>query len=179
MSKLSKEEANDLSGDRTMSSLISLRHSGGSSGSQQTVLQQSTKKKTKEDHKKNGALSRGIQLLWEQIVHAIRKLWDSMETKHAASVWEQSKGIIINLIQQNIPKNVFRAIVHVGGSLIGRLIKVVKNGIEMLHTRCGLRIPHHVVTEDDLQRIKDDFKDWWLEDDFPCAYQQLRRHFAM
>lgn len=117
-------------------------------------------------------MSHGIRLLGEHVANDIRELWDSMETKRAGSKWEQSEGIIINLIQQNIPENVIRAIVHVGGSRIDRLRKVVKNGIDTLHTCRAPCVPHHAVTEVDMQKIKEDYKDCLLEEGFHCAHRR-------
>ncbi|EGZ22240.1 hypothetical protein PHYSODRAFT_461005, partial [Phytophthora sojae] len=109
-------------------------------GSQSTVPPRKWKKRADRNE---AAYNRAVELLGEEKVQEIRREWDSWETEFGGREWEQSEGVILQLIQQGLSERVIRAILPVGGSRVARLRKVLKEGIDTLHTRRSRAAPVH------------------------------------
>ncbi|CAK9229444.1 unnamed protein product [Sphagnum troendelagicum] len=93
-----------------------------------------------------------------------------MATHWARFKWQQSEGIVINLLQSKYSEHKIRAIIPVGGARVNRLRNVFKNDINTLHTRRPPHIPIHAIHGSNLDAIKADAKTWEVEDEFPCTH---------
>jgi hypothetical protein len=92
-----------------------------------------------------------------------------METDRVGAEWQESKGMIVNMIQSGFLEHEIRAVMPVGGSKISQLHKALQDGIDTLHIRRPLCVPTHALHDNDLNMIKVDAESWEGEDGFPCV----------
>lgn len=102
--------------------------------------------------------------------------WISMATHQAGSEWQQSEGIVINLLQSRYSKCEIQAIILVGGAGIDRLHNVLKNDIDTLHTCHPPHIHAHAIHDSDLDAIKANAETWEVEDGFPCTHHRPKQY---
>ena len=144
------------------------QRTGGKEGSQQTVVQRHTKSPC---DRKETALRRAIEKLGADKIATIRQDWSAIETALAGSEWQQSEGMIMNLIQIGLSEREIRAILRVG-----RLRKVVAERIDNLHTRRAPATPAHALSGGDLDFLRDDAMSWPVEDGFACARRRPKQY---
>jgi hypothetical protein len=68
------------------------------------------------------------------------------------------------------------AIILVSGTKIDQLHNVLKNDINMLHTRRPPHIPVHAIHDSNLDMIKVDGETWEVKDGFPCTHHHLKQY---
>jgi hypothetical protein len=122
------------------------------------------------------ALEPVIIRIGQDAIDKIRADWVFMETDWASAEWQQSEGIIMNMIQSEFLKHEIWAVLPLGGSKINRLHKVLQDGIDMLHTRHPPCIPAHALHDNNLDTIKADVKSWEVKDDFPYAHRRPKQY---
>jgi hypothetical protein len=149
------------------------QRSGG--GSRSTIPQ---RKRKKGSDRQAAAYLRAVELLGADTVKQIRQDWESWDTNFGGREWQQSEGVVLQLIQQGLSERVIRSIIPVGGSRISRLRKVLKDGIDILHTRRLPVKPWHAFSELDLDAFKTHCATWILEDGFACAHRRPRQYFT-
>jgi hypothetical protein len=108
----------------------------------------------------------------QEAIDQIRANWISMATHRAGSDWQQSEGIVINLLQSGYSKGEIWAIILVDDARINQLRNVLKNGINTLHTRHPPHIPANAIHDSNLEAIKTDAKTWEVKDGFPCTHRR-------
>jgi hypothetical protein len=106
----------------------------------------------------------------QKAIDQIRADWISMATHWAGSKWQQSEGIVINLLQSEYWKRKIRAIIPIDDARIYRLCNVLKNNINTLHTHHHPHIPARAIHDSDLDAIKANAKTWEVKDAFPCTH---------
>nr|XP_032818404.1 uncharacterized protein LOC116947095 [Petromyzon marinus] len=156
-----------LSVSTTMSAANVIRKTGGAGGSQQNVVQRNVRPSCDRGAK---AAARAEAKLGAAAIVKIRQDWDAMETGRAGSEWQQSEGIILNLVQMQLSEREIRTILPVGGSRLARLRKVAADGFDSLHTRRAPTTPAHALTDADLTALRNDVASWEVEDGFACGH---------
>jgi transposase len=156
-------------------SLLQKCKHGGISGSYQCV-QQINKKKT---DRKTNALERVVKKMGEESFNALKETWNAMKTRYDEAEWEQGEGVILGLMAQGYSNREIKALLGVGGSHVSRLRKIYKDRTwDGSHTRRPMKVPHHVLSSDDLTAFIEDCKTWELEDGFPCSHGRPRQYFV-
>jgi hypothetical protein len=119
-------------------------------------VQQINKKKT--DQKMN-ALERVVKKMGEESFNALKKTWNAMKTGYGEAKWEQGEGVILGLTTQGYSDREIKALLGVGGSRVSRLRKIHKDGTwDGSHTRRPMKVPHHILSSDDLTAFIEDYK---------------------
>jgi hypothetical protein len=90
----------------------------------------------------------------------------------AGSKWQQSEGIVINLLQSQYLRREIWAIIPINNIRINRLRNGMKNGIDTLHTRRPPHILAHAIHDNNLDTIKADAETWEVKDGFPCTHRR-------
>jgi hypothetical protein len=99
-----------------------------------------------------------------------------MATHRTSFEWQQSEGIIINLLQNGYSEREIRAIILVSDVRINRLHNVLKNGIDTLHTCHPPHIHVHVIHNSNLDAIKVNAETWEVEDGFPYTHRHPKQY---
>ncbi|ETI30624.1 hypothetical protein F443_22264 [Phytophthora nicotianae P1569] len=105
----------------------------------------------------------------------MREKRDSWYTSYGGKEWQQSERVIMQLPRHGLSERVIRAILPVGGARVGRLRKVLQDGVEILHTRRERPKPAHAFNEMAISVFKQPCTTWILEDGFPCAHRPHRQ----
>ncbi|ETL35064.1 hypothetical protein L916_12768 [Phytophthora nicotianae] len=58
----------------------------------------------------------------------MREDWESWDTSQGGREWQQSEGVVLQLLRQGLSERVIRAILPVGGSRVARLKKKLESG---------------------------------------------------
>ncbi|ETP35295.1 hypothetical protein F442_16480 [Phytophthora nicotianae P10297] len=85
--------------------------SSRASGSSRSTIP--PRKRAKRVDKKETVYIRVCEKLGEDTAEMIRNDWDQMNTGQGGSEWEQSEGIVIQLLQQGLSEREIRAIIPV------------------------------------------------------------------
>jgi hypothetical protein len=111
-------------------------------------------------------------------VKKLRDDWNSWDTSYGGTEWQQSEGIVLQLLQQGLSQIEIRAISPVGGSRIDRLRKIHESGPDLWHTRRPQATPAHAFSDKDVEAFTMHCGTWILEDGFPCAHRRPRQYFT-
>ncbi|OWY97879.1 hypothetical protein PHMEG_00031484 [Phytophthora megakarya] len=144
-------------------------------GSRTTVPRRNRKK---GPTRQEAAYARAVEKLGEDTLKEMGDDWGSWDTKYGSAEWEQSEGVVLNLLQQGFSEREIKAILPVGGSRVSRLPKVLALGVDTLHTRRQPSTPWHAFTDKGLDNFKAHCSTWVLEDGFPCAHHRPRQYFT-
>jgi hypothetical protein len=139
-------------------------------GSRSTIA---PRRREKGPNRKETALARAVEALGLETVQKIQREWAQWDTGRGGREWQQSEGVVMQLIQQSFSSIVIQSIIPVGGSRIQRLRNVLRDGIETLHTRRSKAPAYHAFQEADLAVFKSHCDAWDFKDGFPCAHRPL------
>ncbi|EGZ13897.1 hypothetical protein PHYSODRAFT_513752, partial [Phytophthora sojae] len=135
------------------------------------------RKRQKGPDREEAARLRAIAKLGEDVVKKIRSDWDSWDTSYGGKEWQQSEGVVLNLLQQLSDREI-RSILPIGGSRGTRLRKSLKSGVEHFHTRRPAQKPWHAFGDVASESFKAHCSTWILEDGFPCPHRRPRQYFT-
>ena len=136
-----------------------------------------TRNRKKGPARNDTAYTRACQLMGEDVVKKMRSDWDSWETGRGGREWQQSEGVVLQLLQHGFSERVIKAVIPVGGSRIARLRAVIKEGIDVMHTRRVPMAPSHAFSDVDKAAFLKTCEGWELEDGFPCSHRRPRQYF--
>jgi uncharacterized protein YsxB (DUF464 family) len=101
-----------------------------------------------------------------------------MATHRADFEWQESKGIIINLLQNGYLECKIWAIIPINGARINQLCNVLKNSIDTLYNHHPPHIHVPAIHDSDMDVIKVDAKTWeWeVKDGFPYTHRCSKQY---
>jgi hypothetical protein len=122
------------------------------------------------------ALNKAIEKLGEIEANNVQAAFGALSKSINSDDWDIGNGIIVSLLQQNLSYNEIRQLLGVGSSRIKRIKDDIKNPDRLCEKVRS--VPWHAATEADIQRIRDCYATWELEDGFPCAHRRPRKYFV-
>ncbi|ETP05287.1 hypothetical protein F441_18073 [Phytophthora nicotianae CJ01A1] len=148
------------------------RRGGGSASTKQH------RKRRKGPDRKEAAYVRAVELLGEDNIKKMGEDWESWDTSEGGREWQQSEGVVLQLLRQGLSERVIRVIPPVGGNRVARLKKMLESGVETFHTRREPSKPAHAFSDECITRFKEHCSPWVMEDGFPCAHRIPRQYFT-
>lgn len=101
-----------------------------------------------------------------------RQNWDSWQTFRCGKEWQQSEGVVMQLLQHKLSERMIRMTIPVGGSRVTRLNGISKLGVETLYTRRLVQKPSHALSH---AYRADSGSRWWRAN----AYTKHRSNCEM
>ena len=96
--------------------------------------------------------------------------------KTAGCVYESQDGMIAAFLGKGLSEVQIRSFLPVGGHKVQRIRNELKDP-SLREKRNMPRVPSHAVSDEDIERLVEQAKEWDLEDGFACSHRRIKRYF--
>lgn len=158
-----------------MKSVCPQKRSGGSAS---LIPPKNSKQRNKEELNER-ALQKVVERVGGQdILDGLRLMFQNLEDGISqGSVYETADGMLLSFMGQGYSERDIRLMFRVGGHRCARLRAELKDPAKRQARLEKGRTPWHAATEDDINRIRENAKEWEndMEDGFACSHRRIKK----